>query len=86
MDESGVFWQALPDSGFRQKGKQCHGGKRSKRRITVAFFVSGDGKKQLKPIVIWKSENPRCLKKFNKGDLPVNFFSQNTKSYINQVK
>ena len=76
MDESGVFWQALPDSGFGQKGQQCHGGKRSKRRNTVAFFVSADGKKQLKPIVIWKSENPRCLKNFNKGDLPVNFFSQ----------
>ena len=75
-DESGVFWQALPDSGFGQKGKQCHGGKRSKRRITVAFFVLADGKKQLKPIVIWKSENPRCLKKFNRGDLSVNFFSQ----------
>ena len=27
MDESGVFWQALPDSGFGQKGKQCHGSK-----------------------------------------------------------
>ena len=33
-------------------------------------------KSSLKPIVIWKSKNPRCLKKFNKGDLPVNFFSQ----------
>ena len=27
MDESGVFWQALADSGFGQKDKQCHGGK-----------------------------------------------------------
>ena len=27
MDESGVFWQALLDSGFGQKDEQCHGGK-----------------------------------------------------------
>ena len=76
MDESGVFWQALPDSGFGQKGKQCHGGKKSKMRITVAFFVSAAGKKELKPIVIWKSENPRCFKKLNKSNLPVTYFSQ----------
>lgn len=29
-----------------------------------------------KPIVIWKSENPRCLKRFDKSSLPVNYFSQ----------
>jgi len=43
MDESEVFWQALPDIGFGQKSRQCHGGKQSIRR-----FVSADGKKQLK--------------------------------------
>jgi len=39
----------------------------SKRRITVAFFVSTHGKKQLEPIVIW------CLKidLYLKSDLPV---------------
>ena len=29
-----------------------------------------------KPIVIWKSANPRCLKRFDKSALPVNYFSQ----------
>ena len=75
MDESGVFWHALPENGFGQKGKQCHGGKKSKMTITVAFFVSAAGKKELKPIVIWKSENPRCFKKIEKTDLPVTYFS-----------
>ena len=74
--ETGVFWQALPDSGFGQRGKQCHGGKQSKRRITITFFVSASGKTELKPIVIWKSENPRCLKRFNKAALPITYFSQ----------
>ena len=75
MDETGVFWQALPDRGFGQKGKQCYGGKKSKKRITVAFFVSAAGTKE-KPIVIWKSQTPRCLRKFDKSALPVHYFGQ----------
>ena len=59
MDETGLFWKALPDRGFGVKGKQCRGGKKSKQRFTVAFFVTASGKKE-KPIVIWKAENPRC--------------------------
>ena len=76
IDESGVLWQALPESGFAQKGRQCHGGKKSKKRMTVAFFVSASGWKESKPIVIWTSENPRCFKKCKKSDLPVTYYSQ----------
>ena len=47
------FWQVTMDLAGRE----------SKMRVTVAFFVSAAGKKEIKPIVIWKSENPRCLKK-----------------------
>ena len=75
MDETGVFWQALPDRGFGGKGRQCKGGKKSKQRVTIAFFVSAAGKKE-KPIFIWKSENPRCLRRFDKSLLPVHYFSQ----------
>ena len=39
----GVFWRSLPVTGFGQKGKECRGGKKSKQRITVAFFVTADG-------------------------------------------
>ena len=75
MDETGVFWKALPNRGFGQKGKECKGGKNSKQRITVAFFVTAAGTKE-KPVVIWKSENPRCLKRFDKSALPVDYFGQ----------
>ena len=61
MDETGVFWRALPNRGFGVKGKDCRGGKKNKQRITVAFFVSAAGTKD-KPVVVWRSENPRCLK------------------------
>ena len=46
MDETGVFWRALTEYGFGQKGKQCKGSKKSKQRVTVAFFVSASGTKE----------------------------------------
>ena len=76
LDESGVFWQALPDKGFGQRVRQCKGGKKSKQRITVAFTVNGAGKSEIKPIVIWKSNNPCCFKGVKKTDLPVEYYSQ----------
>ena len=46
MDETGLFRQALPDKGFAQRSKQCKGGKKSKQRLTVAFFVNAAGRKK----------------------------------------
>lgn len=37
VDETGLFWKALPDCGFGVKGKECKGGKKIKQRFTVAF-------------------------------------------------
>ena len=45
MDESGCFFKALPDKGLVEKGKQAKGGKKSKQRLTVAFFVNTAGEK-----------------------------------------
>ena len=73
LDESGVFWKALPDKGFGQKVKECKGGKKDKQRFTVAFIVNGAGKSETKPIIIWKSENPRCFKGIKKSELPVDY-------------
>lgn len=75
MDETGIFWRALPDKGFGERGKACKGGKKGKIRVTVALFVTASGKKE-KAIVINKSETPRCLKGFDKSMLPVTYFSQ----------
>jgi len=93
MDETGVFWHALPDRGFGQKSRSCKGGKKGKQRITVAFFVSASGQKE-KPVVIWRSKNPRCLQRFNKSCLPVSSYSQNksmddwgyTRGYFDQIE
>ena len=55
MDESGCFFKALPERGLVQKGQQSKGGKKSKQRFTVAFFVNAAGEKVDEPIVIGKS-------------------------------
>ncbi len=75
MDKSGFVFKALPDRGFGKKSKECKGGKKSKQRITIAFFVTASGSKE-KPIVIWRSKTPRCLQQFDKSLLPVTYFNQ----------
>ena len=62
MDESCCFLKALPAKGLAQKGKKAKGGKKSKQSITVAIFVSADGEKVGKSIVIWRSKKPRCFR------------------------
>ena len=74
LDETGCFWKALPQQGFAEKGKQCRGGKKSKR-FTTASMVNAAGEKE-KPVVIWKSANPRCFRGFDKCQLPVKYYDQ----------
>lgn len=50
-------------------------GKQSKFGITVAFFVNVCGEK-FKPVVIWKSKNPRCFKRIDISQLPVLHYNQ----------
>ena len=75
LDETGCFWRALPEKGFGEKGKKCKGGKKFKYRVTVAFLVNAASDKE-DPIVIWKSENPRCFRGLEKSSLPVKYFQQ----------
>ena len=66
----------MPEKGFAEKGKEYKGGKKAKQRVTIAFIANAAGESEVKPIVIWKSENPRCFKNVNKKRLPVQYFSQ----------
>ena len=57
LDEAArVFWQALPDKFFGEKGKNCKGGKKYEHRVTMALQANVVGSKE-DPIVIWKSES-----------------------------
>lgn len=82
-DETGCFFRALPDKSLAEEGSRCKGGKKSKLRMTVAFFVNVKGEKE-ESIVIWKSKNPRCFKNLRDKRRPANvtYFS-NLKSWMN---
>ena len=83
MGESGCFFKALLDKGLVEKGKQAQGGKKSKQRLTVAFFVNAAGEKVDQPIVIWKSKPPRCFMKFQDPPRPANVHCfSNPKSWM----
>ena len=40
------------------------------------FIVNAAGESEIKPIVIWKSASPRCFKRINKSQLPVEYYNQ----------
>ena len=55
IDETGLFWKALPDREFGVKGSACKGGRKVKERITVALFVTAAGKKK-SPLLFGKQK------------------------------
>ena len=75
-DETGCFWRSLPDKGLASAKKECKGGKKSKIRLTILFIVNALGESESIPIVIGKSENPRCFKGIKKTELPVHYYHQ----------
>ena len=78
LETSGTVmnWKALPDKGLAEKTKAFKGGKKSKLLVTITFFVKSAGESECPPVVIWKSENPRCFKGVKKSEFPVWYFSQ----------
>ena len=56
MDECGLFFSLLPDKTYAYKGKNCHGGKRNKERLTILFDANMNGSKKLAILVIGKSK------------------------------
>lgn len=70
MDETGLFFRALPDRTLAVKGSDCSGGKKSKERLTVVLCTSMTGE-FFTPMVIGKAARPRCFKKLELASLPV---------------
>jgi hypothetical protein len=61
MDETALFWKALPHRSFHTKGGRKKGVKEGKDRITIALTVSMSGEK-MKPVVIGRSSHPASFK------------------------
>ena len=62
LNEMGCFCRALRDKGLGKIKGECKGGKTSKHKVTITFFVNAAGESDHLPIVIWKSCNLRCFK------------------------
>ena len=75
-------FKALPDRGLVEKDK-AKGGKKSKQRFTIDFFVNAAGGKIDEPVVTWKGKKPRCFKRLSDKSRPADghYFS-NPKSWM----
>jgi hypothetical protein len=61
-DETGLFFKCEPNKSLHLRGEECHGGKRSKERVSLLLGSNMDGSEKLKPLLIGKFKNPRCFK------------------------
>lgn len=48
-DETGLFYEMLPTRTLDFKGQHCHGGKHSKKRVTVLLCANMDGSDKRPP-------------------------------------
>ena len=73
MERLHLLWLDSNQKTLAEKRKACKG---AKLRVTVLFFVNGEGVSECPPSVIWRSENPRWFKRIKKANLPVWYYSQ----------
>ncbi|XP_052221853.1 tigger transposable element-derived protein 6-like [Dreissena polymorpha] len=83
MDETGLFFRALPDKSLSIKGEDCKGGKRSKERLTVALCCNAVGDFE-KPLMIGKAATPRCFRNTDVSRLPV-MWRHNKKAWMTRA-
>ncbi|XP_070581288.1 tigger transposable element-derived protein 4-like [Ptychodera flava] len=81
MDETGLFFRSTANKTLFVKGEECRGGKKSKERLTVALCANMVGDKE-QPLVIGKSQKPRCFKNIDPKTLPVDYHA-NRKAWMN---
>ena len=62
VDESGLFYHLMPARTLAFKGDNCNGGKNSKDRLTVLLCANANGSDKMTPLIIGKSQKPRCFK------------------------
>ena len=80
-EESGLFYECLPNKTYQLKSEKCSGGKLSKIRITGLAVANSVGDR-LPMFVIRKPKKPRCFK--NVKFLPCSYRNQQ-KSWIDGV-
>lgn len=65
-DETGLYWQLLPDKTYVSlTEKTAPGLKIAKRRVTFLGCANASGSHKIKPLLIGTAKNPRCFKNFH---------------------
>ncbi|CAF4216168.1 unnamed protein product [Rotaria magnacalcarata] len=77
-DETGLFYRATPNRSLVLSKEECKGGKKSKERLTVLLCSNLAGTEKLKPVVIGRSQRPRCFENITTSKLPVTWLSNRT--------
>ena len=63
MDETGLLYRGLPHKTLSSPSEKCKDGKFANQRLTVVLCSNLLGSDKLKPLVIGRSEKPRCFGK-----------------------
>ena len=77
LDETGLYWKAMPDKTLTRNGKLVAGRKMNKERLTIPFLVGKAGEKY-EPVIIGKSDRPRALRGKDLNHLGVHYTSNTT--------
>lgn len=84
-DETGLFWKRIPNRTWIAKGeKRAPGFKVAKDRFTLLFCANASENFKCKPMLVYRSENPRALKGKNKDHLPV-YWKSNKTAWVTQI-
>ena len=61
-NETGLFWQMLPENSLGFVGKKVHGSKQPKTRITLHVVANLNETDKIPLLVIGRSKNSRAFK------------------------
>ena len=70
VDETGLFYRTIPSKSLTTQKENCKGGKLAKDRVTLLFCCNAAGEKET-PLMIGKSQRPRCFKNADLNTLGV---------------
>ena len=83
MNETAIFYRAVPDKTLKVKEDECQRREKSKERGTASFCVNMEGEFE-KALVIGKCAKPRCFKNLSIKTLPV-ICEHNKKAWMTKI-
>ncbi|XP_045107142.1 tigger transposable element-derived protein 1-like [Portunus trituberculatus] len=75
VDETSLYWKMPARTYIAQEEKTAPGFKASKDRLTLLLGTNAEGDCRLKPVLIYHSQNPRALKRYDRAFLPVHWYA-----------